>query len=176
MAEATPNEVEAVEGDGETAETPPEPTSDTGAHTPTKDAGSGEASSELERLRAQLADYEPIVQAHKDATEVRQNEEQTLREELASLKHERDSATQDLMRREIAEEAGIPASIARHLSGPDRDALLAAAKEIAEHMTAPRVGARPFPTVGGSADAVKSDEDPLDPLKLAQAVMKRARF
>ncbi|MGY1440157.1 hypothetical protein [Streptomyces reniochalinae] len=78
------------EGSG-TAETSTETTTETAGG---ESGGSGEdTAAELERLRAQLAEVAPIVQAHKDAEEARKTEEQKLREALESAERERDEAS-----------------------------------------------------------------------------------
>jgi hypothetical protein len=168
--ETTTDETTAeTEEASETAET----TTDTAGET---SAGSGgaESTAEVERLRAQLAEYAPIVQAHKDAEEARKTEEQKLRDALESAERERDEAARVLMRREVADETGLSAAVVDLLSGATKDELLKAANEVVAH-TKGRVGSRPAPKVGGGKDAVKTEDD-IDPVALARAIAKRARF
>ncbi|MFE7315136.1 hypothetical protein ACFU7T_18955 [Streptomyces sp. NPDC057555] len=169
---------EATTNETTTAETDEVP--NTAAESSTGPAGNADAGSvddtaaELERLRAQLAEVAPIVQAHQDAEEARKTDEQRLREALEAAERERDEAAQVLMRREVADETGLPPTVVDLLSGATKDELLAAAKEVAAH-TKSRVGARPAPKVGGGKDAVKTEDD-IDPVALARAIAKRARF
>ncbi|MGY1436693.1 hypothetical protein [Streptomyces reniochalinae] len=159
------------EGSG-TAETSTETTTETAGG---ESGGSGEdTAAELERLRAQLAEVAPIVQAHKDAEEARKTEEQKLREALESAERERDEASRVLMRREVADETGLSPAVVDLLTGATKDELLKAANEVVSH-TKGRVGTRPAPKVGGGKDAVKTDDD-IDPVALAKAIAKRARF
>jgi hypothetical protein len=162
---------ETPAGTEETSETA-ETTTETGG----EPAGSGgdESTAELERLRAQLAEYAPIVQAHKDAEESRKSDEQKLREALEAAERQRDEAARVLMRREVADETGLSPAVVDLLNGATKDDLLKAANEVVSH-TRGRVGSRPAPKVGGGKDAVKSEDD-IDPVALAAAIAKRAHF
>ncbi|MFG2183080.1 hypothetical protein ACGFLS_30775 [Streptomyces abikoensis] len=139
--------------------------------------GADGADAELERLRVQLAEYAPIVQAHQEAEEVRKTDERKLRDELELIQRERDEARRGLLLREVADETGLPADVVALIQGSTRDELLSAASVIAERakpaFAAPK---RPSPTVGAGTDAPPNDSDDIDPIKLARAIAKRARF
>lgn len=144
------------------------------AETPAVDA---EATTEIERLKAQLAEVAPIVQAHKDAEEARKTAEEKLRDELSAAQRERDEAMRGLMLREVAEETGLSSDVVSLIQGATKDELLAAASKIADQTKARKgTPARPNPTVGGGADAKSTDSDEIDPVKLAAAIAKRVRF
>ncbi|UJB43598.1 hypothetical protein [Streptomyces sp. A1-5] len=132
---------------------------------------------ELERLRAQLAEYTPIVQAHQEAEEARKTDEQKLRDELETTQRERDEARRGLLLREVAEETGLPADVVALIQGATRDELRSAASVIAERTkSTPTAPKRPTPTVGAGTDAPPTDSDDIDPVKLARAIAKRVRF
>ncbi|MFK0294494.1 hypothetical protein ACIQU6_29055 [Streptomyces sp. NPDC090442] len=142
---------------------------------PVAEAKDGNA--ELERLRAQLAEYAPIVQAHQEAEEARKTGEQKLRDALETTQRERDEARRGLLLREIAEETGLPADVVALIQGATRDELLSAASVIAERTNStPVAPKRPTPTVGAGTDAPPTESDDIDPVKLARAIAKRARF
>jgi hypothetical protein len=154
----------------ETPAVPPMPTE------PPTVGGDADTSAELERLRTQLAEVAPIVQAHKDAEEARKTEEQKLRDALEGAERERDEARRGLMLREVAEESGLASDVVALIQGATKDELLAAAQKIAEQSKGKGVGARPTPRVGGGVDAPPNDSDDIDPVKLARAIAKRVRF
>lgn len=176
MSEETPAEgkPEGTEGATQgTAEGTPEGTQGTAAGTPDP----AEAAAEIERLKAQLAEAAPILQAHKDAEEASKTAEEKLRDELAAAQRERDEAKRAVMLREVADETGLSADVVTLLQGATREELLAAAKKVADGSKV-RKGApgRPNPTVGGGTDAKPTDDDEIDPAKLAAAIAKRVRF
>ncbi|MFE1777241.1 hypothetical protein [Streptomyces sp. NPDC059008] len=133
-------------------------------------------SAELEQLRAQLAEYVPIVQAHQEAEEARKTEEQHLREQVEAVQSELGEARR-LLLREVADETGLSADVIALIQGSTKDELLSAASVIAERAkstsAAPK---RPTPTVDGGTDAPSTDSDDIGPIKIARAFAKRARF
>ncbi|MGW1379813.1 hypothetical protein ACWD6P_36905 [Streptomyces sp. NPDC002446] len=54
-------------------------------------------SAEVEQLRAQLAEYVPIVQAHQEPEEARKTEEQHLREQVEAVQRELGEARRGLL-------------------------------------------------------------------------------
>jgi hypothetical protein len=145
---------------------------------PEAPAANADATAEIERLKAQLAEVAPIVQAHKDAEEARKSAEEKLREELTAAQRERDEAQRGLLIREVAEETGLSSDVvALFGSATTKAELLAAASKVADQSKARKgTTARPNPIVGGGADAKSTESDEIDPVKLAAAIAKRVRF
>ncbi|MEU7177034.1 MULTISPECIES: hypothetical protein [Streptomyces] len=160
------------EESGETSATPSKP-----SEAPT--VGAGDATAELERLRVQLAEAAPIVQAHKDAEEARKTDEQKLRDELEAIQRERGEAQRGLLLHEVAEETGLSADVIAIIQRAvtTKDELLSAASVIAEHTKrSPAAPKRPTPRVGGGVDAAPADSGDFDAVKIAQAIAKRIRL
>ncbi|MFI6770707.1 hypothetical protein [Streptomyces sp. NPDC050355] len=134
-------------------------------------------SAEVEQLRAQLAEYVPIVQAHQEPEEARKTEEQHLREQVEAVQRELGEARRGLLLGEVADETGLSADVIALIQGSTKDELLSAASVIPERAkstsAAPK---RPTPTVGGGTDPPPTDSDDIDPIKIARAFAKRARF
>jgi hypothetical protein len=136
-----------------------------------------ERDAELSRLRAQIEEFAPIVQAHKDAEEARKSEEQKLREALETAQREAAEARRVVVRAEVAEESGLSSDVVALLQGSSKDELLIAARKIAEQ-SAKRGGgipSRPKPNVGSGTEAVDGPEV-IDPAKLAAAIRKRLPY
>ncbi len=94
-------------------------------------------------LRARLKELEPLAAKAREADEATKTELQKATEARAAVERERDEARLALMKRDAAEEAGLPKAWADRLRGSTAAELLADAKALAKDFTpAPQSSAR----------------------------------
>jgi len=106
---------------------------------------------ENHNLRARLKELEPLAKKAQEADEAAKTEAQKAAEARAAAEKERDEARLALLKRDIAEEAGLPKSWADRLRGSTKDELEADAKELAENLSPQQTSARPVPALKSGA-------------------------
>jgi len=107
---------------------------------------------EAANLRARLKELEPLAQKAREADEAAKTEAQKHAEAKAAAEKERDDARLALLRRDAADDAGLPRSWADRLRGTTKEELDADAKALAKDL-APKQqsAARPVPDLRSGA-------------------------
>lgn len=93
----------------------------------------------LKAERARIKELEPLAVKAREADEAAKTELQKATEARAAIEKERDEARLALLKRDIADEAGLPKSWAKRLTGSTKEELEADAKEMAKDL-APKIG------------------------------------
>lgn len=99
---------------------------------------------ELERLQAE----------EKKRADAQMSETERLQKERDAMAAENAKIKSDLLRREVIEEAGLPATFASRLQGATRDELLADAKELAKTLPQLKVPPKIPPTNPGPSQPI----------------------
>lgn len=167
----------------ETAENPEDkaPTSESpeGVEAPAADAAPDPRDAEIAELRRQLEAAAPILQAHKAAEDARKTDAERAADRIAELESALAAAQLESARARVAEATGLPLAVVARLAGSTEDEIRAAADEVAKLAAGsrPKLSARSRPVVGGEpGKASSSDEDVVDPAKLAEAIRKRLPY
>jgi len=107
--------------------------------------------------------------------EANKTAEQKASEARATAERERDEARLALLRRDAAEEAGLPKAWAERLKGATKDELLADAKNLAKDLTPPtqQSQARAVPDLKSGA-LPASDSQPMNPSAAMDAQIRAA--
>lgn len=164
----------------ETAENPEDeaPTAED-VEAPTADSAPDPRDAEIAELRRQLEAAAPILQAHKDAEDAKKSDAQRAADRIAELETALAAAQLDSARARVAEATGLPLAVVAKLAGSTEDEIRAAADEVAKLAAGsrPKLSTRSRPVVGGEpGKAGSSDEDAVDPVKLAEAIRKRLPY
>lgn len=114
---------------------------------------------EAANLRQRLKETEPLAARAREADEAAKSEAQKAAEARAVAERERDAARLELLRRDVAEAAGLPAGWAKRLTGSTQQELEADAKDLLKLIPAPPPAGR------NVADLRSGALPPSDPAK-----------
>jgi len=98
---------------------------------------------ENQSLRARLKELEPLATKAREADEAAKTEAQKAAEAKTAAERERDEARLALLKRDVADDAGLPKAWASRLQGSTKEELEADAKQLAKDMPKPATSARP---------------------------------
>lgn len=150
------------------------------AKTPeTADSAPDPRDAEIAELRRQLEAAAPILQAYKDAEDAKKSDEQRAADRIAELEKALAAAQMESARARVAEATGLPLAVVSKLAGSTEEEIRAAADEVVKLIAGnrPKLSTRSRPVVGGGpGKAGPSDEDAVDPVKLAEAIRKRLPY
>jgi len=106
---------------------------------------------ENQSLRARLKELEPLAAKAREADEANKTEVQKATDARAAAERERDDARLELLRRDVAAKAGLPAELAARLRGSTEAELTADAKELLKLLPARTTSPRAVPELRSGA-------------------------
>ena len=170
----TNNEVETLDlPTPETADVQP-------AVAPEPDSRTAKDDSPIKLLRKQLSDLKAENEGYKrrdeEARKARLSDEERVREEVETLRAERDRIASENMRRKVASEYKLPDAFINRLVGSDEDSLRADAEELASLLPKPKIGSvsNPVSSNAGISDVRRTFKSS-DIERMPQAEFERRR-
>lgn len=115
----------------------------------------------LKAERARIKELEPLAEQARQANDAAKTQAQKDAEARQAVERERDAARLELLKRDAADEAGLPKAWAARLQGSTAEELLADAKALAKDVAPPQQSnARPVPELRSGALPASGQQQP----------------